>query len=109
MIFEERLSGNAGIEIERFDGKDVRCIGAGEQARRRCLQSLRDALVPARVVELEARTAGTGNKKRLWIDLGGEACKGRVTASERDINTSRKWPGWLLSRATPLVSLQVRE
>lgn len=44
-----------------------------------------------------------GNAKRLQTDLGGEAYKNRVTASELGCNTYGKWLRQSLSCATPLV------
>lgn len=58
------------------------CTGAGEARG--------EAWGLARVAKLGACVVGTGNLKRLRIDLGGEACKGRVTASEIGCNTRGK-------------------
>lgn len=92
-----------------FDEKVVARTGAGEQALGRRVLSQRDARALARIVEPGVRAFGIGNGKRLWIDSGGEACKGRVTVSELDCNTCGKWPGWSSSRATPPVFLQAHE
>lgn len=92
-----------------FDEKVVARTGAGEQALGGRVLSQRDAWALTRIAEPGVCTVGIGNGKRLRIDLGGEACKGRLTVSELDCNTCEKWPGWSSSRATPPVFLQARE
>lgn len=38
----------------------------------------------AKITELGIRVVETGNRKRLWIELGEEACKKKITATKRD-------------------------
>lgn len=65
-------------------------MGAGKQARERCVLSQQDVWALARVDEPGACVVGIGNGKRLRIDSGGEAYKERVMASELGCNTCGK-------------------
>lgn len=66
--------------------------------------SQRDAWGLARVADPRIHVDGIGNGKRLRIDLGGEAYKGKVTASKQGCNTNKKWSGWSSFCAISLVS-----
>lgn len=52
-----------------------------------------DGWALAKVAESEIHIVRIGNIKKLWIDLGGEAYKGRMTDSELDCNIYEKWSG----------------
>lgn len=52
-----------------------------------------DGWALAKVAESEIHIVRIGNIKKLWIDLGGEAYKGRMTGSELDCNIYEKWSG----------------
>ena len=65
------------------------------------MSSQKDAQGLARVGRPGACIVETGNVKTSWIDLGGEAYKGRATAFEPDYNICRERLGWSSSCATP--------
>lgn len=69
------------------------------------MSSQRDAQVFARVGEPWTYIIRIGNGKRLWIDLGEEIYKGRMTASAPGYNIVGVRPRRSSFRARPLIFL----
>lgn len=82
---------------------------AGEQAQGQNMLNQRNAWVLAKVSEPGARVIGISNRKRLQIDLKGEACKEKITASVPGYNIVGVWPGRSSFYAKLLTFLRVRE
>lgn len=89
-----------------IDKKAEGCIGAEVQEAELAVSSQNDARGFARVAGPGACVVETSNAKKSWIDLGGEAYKGKATAFKLGCNIYREWLGWSSSCVKPPASLQ---
>lgn len=87
-----------------FDKKTITYIGAGKQTQGRRVLNQQNFSVFTKVSKPGACVVGIGNRKRLYIDLRGKACKEKITAFAPGCKIVRVRPEQSLFCARPLTS-----